>query len=85
MISKTNAFYKTLPKSSTSTTLTRIWPLQHKDDQERELSNGCYMFDFLQPHQHGAFQTPLSVGFPRQECLSDLPFPTPGGLPDLGT
>ena len=40
MISKTNAFYKTLWKSSTSTTLTRIWPLQHEDDQEREISLG---------------------------------------------
>ena len=42
-------------------------------------------FDFLQPPQHGAFQAPLSMGFPRQECWSELPFPTPGGLPDLGT
>ena len=40
---------------------------------------------FLQPHQHEAFQAPLSTEFPRQECWSELPFPTPGGLPDLGT
>ena len=27
---------------------------------------------------------PLSVGFPRQECWSGLPFSPAGGLPDLG-
>ena len=32
-----------------------------------------------------ACQTTLAVEFPRQECLSGLPFPTPGYLPDLGT
>ena len=31
-----------------------------------------------------AHQTPLSMGFPRQECLSGLPFPTPGDLPHSG-
>ena len=30
-------------------------------------------FDFLQPPQQGAFQAPLSMGFPRQECWSELP------------
>ena len=30
-----------------------------------------------------AFQT-LSMGFPRQEHKSGLPFPTPGDLPDPG-
>ena len=27
-------------------------------------------------------QAPLSMGFPRQETWSALPFPTPGDLPD---
>ena len=31
-----------------------------------------------------AHQAPLSVGFPRQEYWSGLPFPTPGDLPDPG-
>ena len=31
-----------------------------------------------------ALQAPLSVGFPRQEYWSGLPFPSPGGLPDPG-
>ena len=29
-------------------------------------------------------QAPLSVGLPRQECWSVLPFPSPGDLPDRG-
>ena len=29
-------------------------------------------------------QAPLSVGFPRQEYWSGLPFPSPGDLPDPG-
>ena len=31
-----------------------------------------------------ARQAPLSMGFPRQEYWSGLPFPTPGDLPDPG-
>ena len=31
-----------------------------------------------------ARQTPLSMGFPRQECWSGLPFPSAGNLPDPG-
>ena len=29
-----------------------------------------------------AHQSPLSVGFSRQEYWSELPFPSPGNLPD---
>ena len=29
-----------------------------------------------------AHQAPLSMGFPRQEYWSELPFPSPGDLPD---
>ena len=29
-------------------------------------------------------QSPLSMGFPRQEYWSELPFPSPGDLPDPG-
>ena len=32
-----------------------------------------------------ARQAPLSMGFPRQEYWSGLPFPSPGDLPDPGT
>ena len=31
-----------------------------------------------------ACQAPLSMGFPRQEYCSGLPFPAPGDLPDPG-
>ena len=31
-----------------------------------------------------ACQTPLSMGFPRQEYWRGLPFPSPGDLPNLG-
>ena len=31
-----------------------------------------------------AHQAPLSIGFPRQEYPSGLPFPSPGDLPDPG-
>ena len=31
-----------------------------------------------------ARQAPLSMGFPRQEYWSGLPFPSPGDLPDAG-
>ena len=31
-----------------------------------------------------AQQAPLSVGFPRKEYRSGLPFPSPGDLPDPG-
>ena len=31
-----------------------------------------------------AHQAPLSMGFPRQEYWSGLPFPSPGDLPDSG-
>ena len=32
-----------------------------------------------------AHLAPLSLGFPRQEYCSGLPFPPPGDLPDSGT
>ena len=31
-----------------------------------------------------AHQAPLTMGFPRQEYWSGLPFPSPRDLPDLG-
>ena len=31
-----------------------------------------------------ACQAPVSMGFPRQEYWSGLPFPSPGNLPDPG-
>ena len=33
---------------------------------------------------NAACQAPLSMGFPKQEYCSGLPFPSPGDLPDPG-
>ena len=35
-------------------------------------------------YSFGAYQAPLSKGFSSQEYWSELPFPTPGDLPDPG-
>ena len=41
------------------------------------------MSDSLQPHGLTvACKAPLSMGFPRQEYWSELPFPSPGHLPN---
>ena len=39
---------------------------------------------FFDPMDYIAHQAPLSLGFPRQEYWSALPFPPPGDLPDPG-
>ena len=51
-------------------------------------SNACacmlsYVLLFVTPSS-AACQVPLSIGFPRQEHWSGLPFPPPGDLPDAG-
>ena len=40
-------------------------------------------FDSVTPWTE-AHQAPLSMGFPRQEYWSGVPFPSPGDLPDPG-
>ena len=42
------------------------------------------MSDPFQPHGLAACQVPLSMGLPRLEYWSELPFPSPGDLPDPG-
>ena len=42
-----------------------------------------YQIIFVTPWT-GAHQTPLTMGFSRQEYWSVLPFPSPGALPDPG-
>ena len=39
---------------------------------------------FTTPWTNVAHQAPSSIGFPRQEYWSGLPFPSPGDLPDPG-
>ena len=47
------------------------------------LSHFFHVRIFLTPGT-AAHQAPLSLGFPKQEYWSGLPFPSPGTLPDLG-
>ena len=42
------------------------------------------MSDFFSTAWTVAYQAPLSMGFFRQQCWSDLPFPSLGDLPDPG-
>ena len=42
------------------------------------------MSDSLQPRDCIAHQAPLSMGFPKQECWSGLPFATPRDLSNPG-
>ena len=42
------------------------------------------VFDSLVTPWTVACQAPLAMGFPRQEYWSELPFPSPGYLPNLG-
>ena len=47
------------------------------------VSHSVLSESFVTPRT-GAHQAPLSMGFPRQEYWSGLPFPSPGDLPDPG-
>ena len=40
---------------------------------------------FVTSGTEAPLQAPLSMKFTRQECWSQLPFPSPGDLPDPGT
>ena len=42
------------------------------------------MSDFCATQSTVAHQAPVSMGFPRQESWSELPFPSPGDLPNPG-
>jgi len=42
------------------------------------------MSDSLRPRGLWAYQSPLPMGFSRQEYWSALPFPSPGDLPNPG-
>ena len=47
--------------------------------------NCSVMSDSLQPHElYVTREAPLSMAFSRLEYWSELPFPTPGDLPDPG-
>ena len=52
-----------------------------------KVQRGEWVYVFSQSVVSGSFlalQTPLSMGFPRQEHWSRVPFPTPGDFPNPG-
>ena len=63
---------------------------QEKEDDFNftEFRNVCYHAQWLSPAELSAMpwtvacQTPLSLGFPKLEYWSGLPFPPPGDLPN---
>ena len=55
----------------------------HCKDVAHRLSRFSYVQFFVIPWTV-AFQAPLSMRFSRQEYWSELPFPSPGDLPDRG-
>ena len=61
-----------------------MWVTDAQKQSDPEGGGGCFsrsvMSNSLQ--SHGPCQDPLSMGFPRQEYWSGLPFPSPGDLPD---
>ena len=48
---------------------------------QSEVAQLCQLFE---TPWTGVCQAPLSMGFSRQEYWSELPFPSPGDLPDPG-
>ena len=53
-----------------------------KESEESEVTQSCPTL--CDPMDYIACQAPPSMGFPRQEYWSGLPFPSPGDLPDPG-
>ena len=53
----------------------------HFEGYTGHLFNRLIVASSLRPY---GLQSPLSIGFPRQEPWSELPFPSPGDLPDPG-
>ena len=57
-----------------------VWYLNEVKEKVKSLSR---VWLFATPWAV-AYQAPPSMGFPRQECWSELPFPPPGDLPNPG-
>ena len=62
---------------------TWVQALGQEDLLEKEMTTHSSILAWKIPWTR-ACQTPLCVGFPRQEYWSGLPFPSPGDLPDPG-
>ena len=57
--------------------------LKHDTKESESVSRSVVSHSFVTPWTV-ACQAPLSMGFPRQEYWSGLPFLSPGDLPDPG-
>ena len=55
-----------------------------KERKERKKGKSLSCVQLLATSWTIAYQGPLSMGFPRQEYWSGLPFPSPGDLPNPG-
>ena len=58
--------------------------LKDRSELEPHRMHACMVMSGSVTPQSVAHQAPLSVGFPKQEHWSGLPFPSPGDLPDPG-
>ena len=71
----------TVPKQSL-TIMVKMKTLHRKSLRRKMCTLSRRVWLFVTPCTV-ACQAPLSMGFPRQESWSGLPFPLPGNLPDL--
>ena len=57
------------------------WMVRGKIEKEKEVKSLSHVRLFASPWTV-AYQAPPSMGFSRQEYWSELPFPSPGGIPN---
>ena len=57
------------------------WMVRGKIEKEKKVKSLSHVRLFASPWTV-AYQAPPSMGFSRQEYWSELPFPSPGGLPN---
>ena len=67
-------------------TTNSVWPNHVNHTRVRVCACVCAHLctTLCDPMDYTVCKAPLSIGFPRQEYWSGLPFPSPGDLPDPG-
>ena len=63
--------------------LNKVWTTRKDSESKEEVKLLSRVRLFVTPWTV-AYQSPLSMGYSRQEYWSELPFPSPGDLPDPG-
>ena len=76
---------QTMRKQSPSVNLTRTFVIKKETRTVIMVYACCCLVTKSCPTPLWPLKVPLSMGFPRQEYWSGLPFPSPGGLPNPGT